>query len=148
MKLFTTFQSFGIDGLRGTLRRHISLAGYLIKCLQYRSTEFSAAHGTSAAPFIFPIEPIFGLVCAAFNPAAYPKHKYADFLKFIDLVNATDKIYIVHTVLTPPVGDAAAAEQGDLFLVRFSLSHATLDFADMDRIVNIVFEQLVEFNKI
>ena len=141
LKLFTTFQTFGLEGLRGTLRRHISLAGYLLKCLQMRSAELNS----ELPPFIFPVEPIFGLVCAAFNPVAYPNHKYADFMKFIELVNETKKIFIVHTTLTAPLNDPTAKE---LFLVRFSLSHATLDFADMDRIVHIIFEELAVFNKI
>lgn len=103
LKIFTTLRSFGLTGLRSILRRHIVLAKFLGNLL-------------SADPrFVVPVETVFALVSFTLAP---PKTN-EDCLALLERLNATEKMFIVHTMLDGRV------------IIRISLAHPQLTVDDM-----------------
>ena len=130
IKLYTTLKSLGAEGLAAGIRRHIILAKYLFEGLQKRSAEAEKAskeEGGAPFPFplAFPIEPLFGLVCFTLRGASEPQA-----MAVLRRLNATNKLFMVHTVLDGAV------------VFRVALSYPSLEAADMDRLMDTLFEVL------
>eukprot|EP00742_Colponemidia_sp_Colp-10_P022767 GILJ01026974.1.p1 GENE.GILJ01026974.1~~GILJ01026974.1.p1 ORF type:complete len:219 (-),score=40.15 GILJ01026974.1:10-666(-) len=114
IKLYTTLQSLGVEGLSNGLRRHIALAKYLyeklkaVNLIQFDNNVFE-----------FPIEPLFGLVCFTLK-----NKSESEALAILKDLNATNKLFAVHTMLDGKV------------VFRISLAYAGLDVSDMDRLAD------------
>ena len=108
LKLFTTLRSFGLKGMRATLRRHITLARYTAQQLQNTG--------------LFNIVRVkYGLVC--FNlkgGSAMESHNQA----LLKELNKDKNMHLVHTLV-----------ESEGTVLRISLAHPALDYAHMDRVI-------------
>lgn len=108
LKLFTTLRSFGLQGMRATLRRHILLARYTATKLE----ESGLFHIVRVK---------YGLIC--FNLSGGEKMEAAN-QALLKALNSDNNMHLVHTVV---------ATEGTV--LRISLAHPSLDYRHMDGIV-------------
>ena len=108
LKLFTTLRSFGLQGLRATLRRHITLAKYTAQQLENTG--------------LFTIVRVkYGLIC--FNLLGGEKMEGKN-QALLQELNKNKNMHLVHTMVES-VGT----------VLRISLSHPRLDYQQMDNVV-------------
>jgi len=81
LKLYSTLVSFGIDGIRDVLKRHIILAKYFAENVEKEGL------------ISVVVKPEFGLVCLRLSDGTEEQNS-----KLLELVNCTNKAYLVHTV--------------------------------------------------
>jgi len=108
LKLFTTLRSFGLSGMRATLRRHIALAKYTAQQLENTG--------------LFNMVRVkYGLIC--FNLVGGEKMESQN-QQLLKQLNADKNMHLVHTVVE---------SQGTV--LRISLAHPQLDYEHMDKVV-------------
>jgi aromatic-L-amino-acid/L-tryptophan decarboxylase len=90
LKLWFVIRSYGVDGLRSVIRKHVKLA-----------KEFAGwVEGTTDFELVAPV--VLGLVCFRYRPAdADTRDEAIDRLnrKLLDRVNATRRVHLTHTLL-------------------------------------------------
>ena len=88
LKLWFVIRSYGIEGLRAIIRRHVSLAQEL-------------AGWVDAAPDFERMAPVpFGLVCFRYRPADVPDERLDGLNeRLLAAVNATGRVFLTHTRL-------------------------------------------------
>lgn len=120
LKFYSTMKSFGLEGLRATIRRHMALATYLHQQL-------------AALPQLhLPVATQFGLVIFCLNqaPTETPQDCNKRAKDLLEKLNATQQMFLVHTIVLDKVA------------FRISLAYPALEYADMDRIVTIIKNNL------
>ena len=111
LKLFTTLKSFGLDGMRATLRRHIMLAKYTAD--QLESTQ------------LFNIVRVkYGLVCFNLIGGLASEEKNQTLLAEL---HKNKNMHLVHTEV-----------EGLGTVLRLSLAHPKLGYEAMDKVVDII----------
>jgi aromatic-L-amino-acid/L-tryptophan decarboxylase len=88
LKLWFVIRSYGVEGLRAMIRRHVALAGEL-------------ASWVDQSPDFDRVAPVpFGLVCFRYRPAGAPESEL-DALneRLLSEVNATRRVFLTHTRL-------------------------------------------------
>ena len=111
LKMWATLQSFGLEGMRATLRRHVALAKLL------------AAKLVLSGCFEVPITPEFGLVCFRLKNASELQQK-----ELLQRINASNRAFMVQAV--------AASKT----LLRISLAYPQLHESDIDALVKLLVE--------
>ncbi len=109
LKLFTTLRSFGLEGMRVTLRRHIALARYTAQQLE-----------DSGLFEIYRVK--YGLICFNLKGGEKMEPENQALLKAL---NDDKNMHLVHTEVES-VGT----------VLRISLAHPQLDYEHMDRVVD------------
>jgi glutamate/tyrosine decarboxylase-like PLP-dependent enzyme len=108
LKLFTTLRSFGLKGMRATLRRHITLAKYTAEQLENTG--------------LFNIVRVkYGLIC--FNLAGGEKME-SNNQALLQELNKDKNMHLVHTIV-----------ESEGTVLRISLAHPKLDHKHMDNVV-------------
>lgn len=108
LKLFTTLRSFGLNGMRATLRRHITLAKYTAQQLEDTG--------------LFNIVRVkYGLICFNLNGGEKMEAQNQALLKEL---NDNKNMHLVHTTVES-IGT----------VLRISLAHPQLDYEHMDGVV-------------
>jgi len=113
LKVWTTITSFGLEGLRSVLRRHVILAKYLAEKMS-----------SEGSPFCVVVTPEFGLVCFRLKDGTNE-----DNTKLLELVTKTNKAYLVHTLVEQKV------------TLRVALASPILTYEDMDQLLELLCEQ-------
>jgi len=114
LKLYSTLVSFGIDGFRDVLKRHIILAKYFAENVEKEGL------------ISVVVKPEFGLVCLRLSDGTEEQNS-----KLLEFVNSTNKAYLVHTVIEGKI------------TIRVSLASPFLDYKDMDALVQLFNDQAV-----
>jgi len=88
LKLWFVIRSYGVDGLRAIIRRHVALAGEL-------------AAWVDAAPDFERLAPVpFGLVCFRYRPPGVAEEELDGLNeRLLAAVNATGRVFMTHTRL-------------------------------------------------
>jgi len=120
LKVYTTIASFGLEGLRDVLKRHMLLAKYFAKKLEEKQ-------GDEESLITVPVVPEFGLVVFRLRNGTDEENT-----KLLDLLNATNKAYLVHTVSDGKV------------TLRLSLASPILTYEDMDGLAKLVLGKAKE----
>ena len=108
LKLFTTLRSFGLKGMRATLRRHIALAKYTAQRLEDTG--------------LFNIVRVkYGLICFNLKGGEKMEPQNQALLKEL---NKDKNMHLVHTVV-----------ESEGTVLRISLAHPRLDHDHMDGVV-------------
>jgi aromatic-L-amino-acid/L-tryptophan decarboxylase len=107
LKVYTTLQYMGLEGIQATIRRHCALAKYLQALLEHRA----------GAELEFPVEAKFGLVCFRIkDDTAKNKRNHA----LLELVEDERRAMIVHHELDGKV------------IIRVALAYPRLTEKDME----------------
>jgi aromatic-L-amino-acid decarboxylase len=90
LKLWFVIRSYGIEGLRALVRRHVALARELAGWVE------------STSDFELMAPAPLGLVCVRYHPAGMPEGKALDDLnrEVLARVNATGQVHLTHTQLS------------------------------------------------
>lgn len=125
LKVYATLTSFGIAGLQDVIRRHIVLAKYLHRKLEI-------------IPDIdMPVQTKFGLVSFAVKRPGAPLQGNNDLtMQLLKFLTEKKQRFVVHTVLA------------DQVLIRISLAHPQLEYADMNALAADVAEALLALTSV
>ncbi len=121
LKLWFVIRSYGVEGLRAVIRRHVAIAKEL-------------AGWVDAAPDFERVAPVpFGLVCFRFRPAGIPDEQLDGLNeRLLAAVNATRRVHLTHTRL------------GGRYVIRLVVGQRTTDREDVERAWSIVREAASE----
>jgi aromatic-L-amino-acid/L-tryptophan decarboxylase len=104
LKLWFVIRSYGVEGLREVIRRHVALAGEL-------------AGWVDAAPDFERVAPVpFGLVCFRYRPPGVPESELDGLNeRLLAAINATRRVHLTHTRL------------GGRYVIRLVIGQRTTD---------------------
>lgn len=113
LKVYTTLQCMGVEGIQASIRRHCTLASYLHSLLAANYSDI----------FELPIDAKFGLVCFRIkedNPSNQRNHA------LLELLQKEGRIMLVHCELDGKI------------LVRVALAYPGLDEKDMEELADYI----------